>query len=627
MEITAENFWKSLPEVLEAMAAATYVSIDLEMTGIGTNRIMSSAKITIDVVYEQAKLAAERFQIVQFGLTCISHSQLTKAYHARTFNFLITPSFTGTRTIDHRLARVLDRYVGLSHNSVIFLREHDFDMDRAFKDGVSFLSMHEMAELGPKFLHYNPDAIDPADRVVLADHDQEAIDFHGYVHRIIDEWYTSMPRVRNFVNITNPYGGKLNALQVRMIRELVNDQYAECRAFPRGDRDFMQVVIRDPAREAQDRARVLAEKMDAVARQKGFSFVIEALMGAPFAEAFPVDYIIDDKAADRDVEIRRARDHLKRLQSKLIREQPILIGHNSLYDLCFMYRSFYAPLPDSIDEFGMAIHYLFPRMVDTKFLARRGNHSMLADDTLSELFQSANNLDMPKIIKDADMSENVLGEYLGIGMDAHQAGFDSWMTAVVFLKYAWALAEKAEAYKSPTSSEMARDEEDRKQQAANLEQLREALKNVDLTATTAAWEKHRAFEESRRTALQQPGANPELAPLIAGFPAPPVPSYGTMQPDTSWLFHEPATTPVIDPNTSWLLDPTPEPSPGPHPTVGLNKEPLREELTTDCQMSFADGRIPDWDTDFWRVYGNKLRMGLAGVLDLDEVGPAFSQEE
>jgi poly(A)-specific ribonuclease len=79
MEITSKNFWESLPEVLEAMAAATYVSIDVEMTGVYTKNIMSPAKPSMDMIYEQAREAAERFQIVQFGLTCISHSRSTKS--------------------------------------------------------------------------------------------------------------------------------------------------------------------------------------------------------------------------------------------------------------------------------------------------------------------------------------------------------------------------------------------------------------------------------------------------------------------------------------------------------------------------------------------------------------------
>jgi poly(A)-specific ribonuclease len=153
---------------------------------------------------------------------------------------------------------------------------------------------------------------------------------------------------------------------------------------------------------------------------------MEALMGFDFAETLPVEYLIDNRVADREAAINRTTEHLKNLQSELTREQPILVGHNSLYDLCFIYHSFCGPLPPTIQQFGVEMHYLFPRIVDTKYLARRpGNHSMLADDNLSELFQSACQLDMPKIIRDPDMSEVVRGDYQVPGIAAHQAGYDS----------------------------------------------------------------------------------------------------------------------------------------------------------------------------------------------------------
>lgn len=119
---------------------------------------------------------------------------IATAYYARTFNFLITPSFTGNSSVDHQLAQFLDRYVGFSQRSVMFLRDHGFQMDRAFKDGVSYLSRTEILELNKRFLRPHSsvsDAIGPTDRVVLADHGQEAIEFHIYAYGLINAWFTN----------------------------------------------------------------------------------------------------------------------------------------------------------------------------------------------------------------------------------------------------------------------------------------------------------------------------------------------------------------------------------------------------------------------------------------------------
>jgi hypothetical protein len=32
----------------------------------------------------------------------------------------------------------------------------------------------------------------------------------------------------------------------------------------------------------------------------------------------------------------------------------------------------------------------------------------------------------------------------------------------------------------------------------------------------------------------------------------------------------------------------------------------------------AMGMIPPWDREIWRRYGNKLRLGSVGVMDLDQ---------
>lgn len=69
-------------------------------------------------------------------------------------------------------------------------------------------------------------------------------------------------RKRDFVNIGNPYGGRLNALQIRIIQELVKDQYPDCRTFPRNDRDFMQVIPWNRARDTQVRPNASAPSIE-----------------------------------------------------------------------------------------------------------------------------------------------------------------------------------------------------------------------------------------------------------------------------------------------------------------------------------------------------------------------------
>ena len=61
------------------------------------------------------------------------------------------------------------------------------------------------------------------------------------------------------------------------------------------------------------------------------------------------------------------------------------------------------------------------------------------------------------------------------------------MTSVVFLKYAWALTEKAKVYKSPTPSEKARKKAAKEEAEAVMSKLYDAIANLDITSGSEAW--------------------------------------------------------------------------------------------------------------------------------------------
>ena len=93
MDVTGMNFQRHLPSILGAISRAHFVSIDLEFSGIavkqkGPSRVpgqAGSGKQTLQERYEETRKAAERYQVLQLGLTCveedrdqgISHSQLS----------------------------------------------------------------------------------------------------------------------------------------------------------------------------------------------------------------------------------------------------------------------------------------------------------------------------------------------------------------------------------------------------------------------------------------------------------------------------------------------------------------------------------------------------------------------
>jgi poly(A)-specific ribonuclease len=82
MDVNQAQFRKKLLPILKEIAASTFVTFDLEMSGISTRPRFSSndrsqdvGKPSLQKQYEEMKAAAETFTILQFGLTCVSEDR------------------------------------------------------------------------------------------------------------------------------------------------------------------------------------------------------------------------------------------------------------------------------------------------------------------------------------------------------------------------------------------------------------------------------------------------------------------------------------------------------------------------------------------------------------------------
>jgi len=82
MDVDASHFRKQLLPILKHIANASYVSFDLERSGISTrikptvNRPLDQpGKPSLQSMYEEMKGAAEKFQVLQFGITCVEEDR------------------------------------------------------------------------------------------------------------------------------------------------------------------------------------------------------------------------------------------------------------------------------------------------------------------------------------------------------------------------------------------------------------------------------------------------------------------------------------------------------------------------------------------------------------------------
>ena len=79
MDVNRYAFQNQLPLILKAIATSRFVTFDFELSGIpgkqtGQARAAGrreDGKQTLQERYEETKKAAERYQVLQLGLTCV----------------------------------------------------------------------------------------------------------------------------------------------------------------------------------------------------------------------------------------------------------------------------------------------------------------------------------------------------------------------------------------------------------------------------------------------------------------------------------------------------------------------------------------------------------------------------
>jgi hypothetical protein len=115
---------------------------------------------------------------------------------------------------------------------------------------------------------------------------------------------------------------------------------------------------------------------------------------------------------------------LRRTHSK-----RVLVGHNLFTDLAFIHKTFVGHLPLDVSAFQEMIHELFPIVIDTKYPSTYNADAMNPRANLKETLAPFLKVHVPSIVLHKSHTE--YGSAYG---KEHEAGYDSWMTAELFIK-------------------------------------------------------------------------------------------------------------------------------------------------------------------------------------------------
>jgi len=420
----------TFPGVLERIRSigkeAAFFSLDTEFTGYKQDD-RDEYFDTVQQRYMKKKGVAERYLVVQMGLSAFVWDAALGDYKAYTWNIHMYPS---TLQIDRIFSCDAARYAlpplppslspsltplplppSLPPHSLSFLRSHNLDFNQ-WLDGVPFL----------------------------------AIDQEGSLRKQVEdqaEWDLKASFGGGKKPTRSPLDPNADADTVELYKRLSEalDELKPGSApflLPQGMQWYRKKMVENTIWRHPRKANLWLESVvpaaaaAAAAEVNGNEAAASAIPPTPLPfhqQQLQVRYVTNDErttcvAAKKNLalaEIEEAAGAMRIIQVVKDSGRP-LVGHNLLLDLLFLYSHFVKPtLPDTAMGFKNKLQQLFPPIYDTKVLAKSlGVADSQGDTNLEGLYRSEGGAE-------ADVED---GE--GNGGAAHEAGHDAFMTGVVF---------------------------------------------------------------------------------------------------------------------------------------------------------------------------------------------------
>ena len=586
MEVDKVSFYPLLLDVLTDISESHFVTFDLELSGIPSKVARSGegkGRQTLQERYTEVKEAAERYQILQIGLTCVQQDVQKQKYILKPYNFELSPVIL-EKGLD------IERIFSFQSGAAEFLLKVGFDMSLPFERGVPYLSRPETKEAREK--HANRQDKSAIADIQLKPTEVESLAFLERVRTDIRTWLESRKHnATEYVNIgsapdeydndepgmnnTEPQA-ELSRFEKRLVHQLVRAEFPELVTISK--RGFVQIVRFNKEREDRIAAERVRELEERIGRQKGFRWVIEALNGGDISDLDLKECAKDPHTGAHiffDMDEYKAQFHRA---ANIMRKNPrVLIGHNCFLDLVYIYRTFIGELPDSVEEFQEKIHNLWPVIVDTKYMS---THNCGDISPASSLEQIASQLsDEPKPIMEIDDQHK---KYQGVEL-LHEAGYDSFLTAQIAIRLS-AKLEKQGSYVDTNTLP---------QESKETNGITNDVNGLSLNEQTLETHAYHAAN----------GTSPP--PDLDGF----MPSVEGAR----WKRRGDATLSMPDPSDPFEYKP----------------RDLKHHQTDNRGDESFEGGMPRFKSDFWRTYGNKLRVfgTEEGICVLDNSSKDAMDEE
>lgn len=332
MEVTVENFKEALKILEEKLPSADFVCIDAEFSGLSTIKGPRFTYDTLEQKYQKAKNGSNEFLILQYGLCLFTWNKDKENYIALPFTFNIYP---------RPYKRFFNDVMFMVQSSCLdFLAQNNFDFNKLFYGGVSFIHPSTQQKVDEKF--------DKASKFVSQKEEKNSSDTSDITITSVEYTKVFIPKdKRDFI-------GTIISLVEKFV---INTQ-----------QDSLDLPVCGPF-ERKLIYEVLEEKYP-------MGLYLKSEVNEQNQKFVKVLKITDkSKSMKFREEMEKERNILKEagafneVMKLLVNHKKPIIGHNMFLDLFYTITNFFAIPPDTLEEFKSLVIELFPSIFDTKVIA------------------------------------------------------------------------------------------------------------------------------------------------------------------------------------------------------------------------------------------------------------------
>ena len=421
MEVTKENFDEALEIITESIKKWDLIAFDTEFTGFSISEEDKGHDYdTIEDRYQKLKYVCERWKAIQFGLTTFKWQKQSREYIAQSFNFYLLKC---PKSID-------DKVITMKADCMNFLANNGFDFTKLYTSGITF----ERLSLREDLLEKCKKAIKSGEQDLKKD--MKKLKKLSIANK--KKYDDILKEVDQMV-----YGGgmkvEFNELSKLLCQELaktIRQKYPGINVSYQDGQNKLRIIKNDNFTPPSKLITSIQDEFTENEEQKtGDS-------DATDSENLSIRQL--EKKHNHEV-IEKYRNHMgfTLVIEEMINCKKPIVGHNWIYDMCFLFDQFLAPLPDTYLEFTSAWREYFPVTFDSKYVTKNIKGKLFQWTQLGTLFKkcrkdkSLKNMlsfsidEAPVFKRYQNESEELLKS--SSPKFAHEAGFDSYMSGCVLL--------------------------------------------------------------------------------------------------------------------------------------------------------------------------------------------------